>query len=158
MALIEKALKSLKWISFFICLSAFVWKVGDAFISYTSKDVGTRDHWYMTSRKFWLFLTTFPLPHLGLTLGNVIEQTQNIKKPLFLPKLSPFDKLIVQVPSNGSYNRFTFKIFEMNRLIFKLNQFNYWIELLFKKKLLFSYWGCQFNWVLLITEGYLEST
>ena len=138
MALIEKALKSLKWISFFICLSAFVWKVGDAFISYTSKDVGTRDHWYMTSRKFWLLLTTFPLPHLGLTLGNVIEQTQNIKKPSFSPKLSPLDKLIVQVPLNGSCNRFTFKIFEMNRLIFKLNQFHYWIELLFKKNYCFQ--------------------
>ena len=37
----EKALRCLKWISFFICLFAFIWKVGDAFVSYTAKEVGT---------------------------------------------------------------------------------------------------------------------
>ena len=62
-----------------------------------------------------------------LTLGNVIDPTQNIKKPSLSPKLSPLDKSIIQVQSNWSYNRFT-----LNTLTFTIvyigNRYRAWEE------------------------------
>ena len=66
----------------------------------------------------------------NVTLGDVIDPTKIIEKPLLSPKLSPSDNSIIGVPSNLSYIQFTFrKILEMNQqgnnfIIFGFKKFN----------------------------------
>ena len=56
----------------------------------------------------WTIFDPLP-PRRKVTLGNVIDPTQIIKKLLLSPKLSPSDNSIIEVTLNRSYIQFIFK-------------------------------------------------
>ena len=103
---------------------------------------------------YWiLFFTTFKyyVFHLLVTLGDIINITKNIEKPLLSPKLSLLENSKIMGPSNWWKNYLALSIQK------SIQNENYCIKFLWKKLSLWN-WQYQFNVLPWMAKCYLLGT